>query len=289
VTADRETPRLYGVVRGAREPLLTFLLDALRAEGCRIIHASEPTHAPFRITFETPDGERLGVIAYAFLATFTPTKNRPADEHSFQVKYGTKDGKLHALWQDPYGLYVTLFLGINPDLGLFVAADPVLHSPTKFFIRVEFKQEQVDAITRNGWHFWERTRRQSGVEPVEVMVGGKASSLLRLIRFEREAFGEDQGHRHLLAERGVLRSTSLVVPPVAGGLLPTGTRLHELAREFELSEHEVLDLIAGARRLKMAVRGWVAEEHLARSLRRVQGVTDCERLDVEGGPDIQLR
>jgi hypothetical protein len=39
----------------------------------------------------------------------------------------------------------------------------------------------------------------------------------------------------------------------------------------------------------MAVRGWVAEEHLVRRLRQVDGVTDCERLDKEGSPDIQLR
>ena len=41
--------------------------------------------------------------------------------------------------------------------------------------------------------------------------------------------------------------------------------------------------------LKMAVRGWVAEEHLVRRLREVDGVTHCERLDAEGSPDIQLR
>ena len=56
-----------------------------------------------------------------------------------------------------------------------------------------------------------------------------------------------------------------------------------------MNENEVLDLIARARRLKMAVRGWVAEEHLVRHLRSVPGVTDCEHVDEEGGPDIRLR
>jgi hypothetical protein len=51
----------------------------------------------------------------------------------------------------------------------------------------------------------------------------------------------------------------------------------------------VLDLIAKTRRLKMAVRGWVAEEHLVRTLRKIDGVTDCERLDIEGGADVTLR
>lgn len=284
----RESPHLYRVQADDREPLIAFMVDALRAEGCRIIHQSSPTQAPFRITFETPAGERIGIIAYAFLATFTPTKNRPEDEHSFQVKYGSKDGKLHDLWQDPYGLYVTLFLGINPKLGLFVGADPVLHSPTKFFIRIEFKQEHVDEILRRGWFAWERKRRSLG-EPVEVLVGGTARSFLRYVRFERDALGEDQGHRQLLAERLVLPTPILDGAPVTSTVAPSATRLHQLASEFEMSEQEVLDLIASARRLKMAVRGWVAEEHLVRQLSRIPGVTDCERLDEEGGPDVRLR
>lgn len=265
------------------------MVDALRAEGCRIIHQSPPNRAPFRITFETPGGERMGIIAYAFLATFTPTKNRPDDEHTFQVKYGSKDdGALHELWQDPYGLYVTLFLGINPELGFFVGADPVLHSPTKFFIRIEFKQEHVDETLRKGWFAWERKRRKEG-EPVEVLVGGTPRSFLRYVKFERDALREDQGHRQLLAERMVLPAAVLAGGPVAPAATPSPTRLHQLAHEFEMSEGEVLDLIAEARRLKMAVRGWVAEEHLVRHLRRVPGVTDCERIDEEGQPDIRLR
>jgi hypothetical protein len=261
--------------------------EALRSQGCRIIRSSPPTQAPFKITFETPQGERLGIVAYACLATFTPTRNRPSDEHSFQLKYGTKDGELHELWQDPYGLYTTLLVGINPQQGFFVAADPVLYSPTKFFIRVEFKQEHVDEIKEHGWHSWERARRSDGRdEPISVMVGGAASSFLRLVRFEREALGEDQGHRGLLADKAAEPSSIIGAGSI---LLPTPARLHELARELELDENEVLDLIAKTRRLKMAVRGWVAEEHLVRMLRKLEGVSDCSRIDAEGGPDVTLR
>lgn len=282
-----ESPRLYGVSARDREPLLRFMVDALRSQGCRIIHEPAADQAPFRITFETPEGERLGIIAYAYLATFTPTKNRPDDEHSFQVKYGSKDGQLHELWQDPYGLYVTLFLGISPGGGFFVGADPVLHNPTKFFIRIEFKQKHVDKIKNEQWFAWERQKRAQS-EPVEVLVGGTAESFLRYVRFEREALGEDQGHRHLLAKQ--FGATGQLLGTRAPALtMPSPERLHDLAREFELSEAEVLDLIATTRRLKMAVRGWVAEEHLVRTLRNVDGVTDCRRLDEEGGPDVCLR
>src|SRR5262245_6283764 len=125
--------REYRVNRRDREPLVQFMIEALQASGCTIIYRSDPDTAPFRITFETDLGERMGIIVYAFLANMRETRNRPADEHRFQVKYGSKDGKLHELWQDPFGLYTTLLIGINPEQGFFVAADPILHSPTLFF------------------------------------------------------------------------------------------------------------------------------------------------------------
>ncbi|MCR9143376.1 MAG: hypothetical protein NXI24_14075 [bacterium] len=282
------TPREYSVQRKAREPLLDFMCKALEAAGCTVIFSSPANRAPFRITFETPLGERKGIIAYAFLANQTPTKNRPTDEHRFQIKYGTKDGKLHELWQDPYGLYTTLLIGINPESGFFVAADPVLHSPTKFFISLEFKDEHVRQILERGWHAWERRSVMSD-EPVEVLVGGTSSMFLSLIQFESEALGEAPGHRQLIAEQfGSGAIWSMARKSKGNLILPGEGRVHALAREFELSEKEVLDLIGEAPRLKMAVRGWVAEEHLARSLRRIPGVTNCNRMNIEGGTDVEL-
>lgn len=96
--------RTYAVSRRDREPLLEFMLEALRQSGCRILSHSSPTQAPFRIAFETLQGERVGILAYAFLANSKLTKNRPSDEHRFQLKYGSRDGQLHDLWQDPFGL-----------------------------------------------------------------------------------------------------------------------------------------------------------------------------------------
>lgn len=280
--------REYSVSRRDKEPLLQFVLDALQSCGCQILHHSEPTVAPFRITFETPDGERLGIIVYAFFANSRPTVNRPDDEHRFQVKYGANDKRAHLLWQDPFLLYTTLFCGIDPERGLFVGADPVLHSPTKFFISVEYKEEEVAQTLRAGWHSWERDHRASDDKPIEVLVAGTASSFLRYVRFEREALGEDQGHRMLLAEhmRDAKRTRGAGKVGVIDGL--ESGRLHALAREFEMSESGVLDLIASARRLKMAVRGWVAESHLVRRLEKLPGVSNCVRIDEEGGPDINL-
>jgi hypothetical protein len=217
------------------------------------------------------------LIVYAFLANDTPTRNRPADEHRFQVKYGTNDEKLHSLYQDPFGLFTTLFLGINAEQGFFVAADPVLHSPTRFFISIEFKQRHVDAILRDGWHVWERDRRSRGLDqgPVEILVGGVRKSFLRYVELERAAFGEDAGHRQLLAERKRFGARG-------------AEAIHLLSRELALTDREIMDLIASAPRLKMAVRGWAAEEHLVRALNAVPGVTDCQRIEDEGGADVLL-
>jgi hypothetical protein len=280
---------VYGVSRRHREPLLKFIHEALNASGCRLIHSSDAGHAPFRITFETAAGERMGIIAYAFFANQRVTRNRPGDEYRFQLKYGGKqDQNVHSLWQDPYGMYTTLLVGISPDERFFVGFDPVLHSPTKHFISLEFKSSFVEELLAvpGGWAWRERDRRSGSEEPVEVIVGGTPASFLDLIRFEREARGEDQGHRALLAERrGVIAPVTVASATVA----PESAYVHQLSRELEMSEAAVLDLIASASRLKMAVRGWVAEHHLVEELQRVEGVSDCERLERDRGPDVQLR
>jgi len=266
------------------------MVSALEASGCEILACSDEHTAPFVISFETAAGERMGIVAYAFLATRTPTKNRPEDERSFQIKYGSKaDNKPHRLWSDPFGLYTTLLVGIDPKEQFFVAADPAVHNPTKFFIRLEFKDEHADAIRSTGWHAWERDRHGRGGfdEPVEVLVGGTKTRFLDLIRFERSATNLSPGDRQLLAEKpGLFRSA--VDSKTGGPDEAIAQPLHPLAEELALDPNQILELIAGARRLKMAVRGWVAEEHLRSALTLIPGVTKCERLDEEGGPDLHL-
>jgi len=289
-----DLPR-YPVQRASRKPLVDFMLDALRAAGCRILMSSEPDQAPFVITFETATGERIGIVAYAFLANEAPTKvNRPGDERSFQIKYGPNTKELQTVWQDPLGLFTTLFLGIDTEHGFFVAADPEIHNPTRFYIRLEFKQHHADAILRDGWFAWEReSRGRKDLKPgerlfsFETMVGGTREHFLDLIRFERAAQGLSPGDRHLLAERREL--FSLPSTGVSGDPWVDDKSLHPLVAEFELAPDQILELIAGARRLKMAVRGWVAEEKLRETLANTPGVTWCERLDEEGGADLKIR
>ena len=70
--------RTYSVSAARREPLIDFMLGALGDAGCKILHSSPADQAPFVITFETASGERMGVVAYAFLANRTLTKEPPA-------------------------------------------------------------------------------------------------------------------------------------------------------------------------------------------------------------------
>lgn len=289
--------RRYRVQAAARQPLINFMLDALRLSGCRILHEPDPTRAPFVITFETATGERMGIIAYAFFANEAPTKiNRPTDERSFQVKYGTDDKQLHTLWQDPLGIFTTLFLGIDPEEGFFVAADPEVHNPTRFFTRIEFKERHASAIKKEGWHSWERESRGPRHLDVgqrlfqfETLVGGTRETFLDFIRFERAAAGLAPGDRHLLAERPQLFGSMLTVVSKSATGEQSVDSIHPLAAEFELSPDQILELIATARRLKMAVRGWVAEEKLRDVLSTTNGVTACERLDHEGSADLRIR
>lgn len=283
--------RRYGVSPAAKAPLVDFMVQSLRLCGCRILHVSDPSFAPFQISFETPAGERMGILAYAFFANSRLTKNRPEDEHRFQVKYGTKDGEMHPLWQDPYGLYTTLFVGINPEQGFFVGVDPVLHSPTRMFISIEFKEENASEIRARGWHYWERQKTTRGFDsPVETMVGGRPERFLDYIRFEQAALAMDQGHRYLLAEQ-VARGEARMLGSNLGAVLqrPGEAELHELAKEFDLSPDEILSLIQGAPRLKMAVRGWVAESHLEAVLEKEPSIADLKRLEIDGQPDFALR
>src|ERR1051326_9194864 len=112
--------RSYRVNASRRAPTIDRLIRGLEGSGCRIITPPARYIAPFKIVFEAPDGERIGVIFFLFTITCVSTKNRPADECRFQIKYGNKDGRLHEIWQDPAGLYTTVFLGIDPATGCFV-------------------------------------------------------------------------------------------------------------------------------------------------------------------------
>lgn len=255
--------------------------------GCRVLFASKPDQAPFYIVLETPSGERHGVLAYAFFANTKLTANRPDNEHRFQIKYGGDLKSILEVAIDSRGLITTLFLGVDIERGIFVAADPLMNTPSPMSRSVEFKAAHVEGVLDSGWFAWERDRRPGKTKDrpkaeledlrTEILVGGHQDRLLDLVLLERLAFGLDPGERHLLADK--LASTK-----------SEKTELdHKLLAELGVEAETLLDLIAGAGRLKMAVRGWVAEQHLFDQLRKLKPVSECVRLEEDGRPDISLR
>ncbi len=284
------TWKLYSCSARDKEPLLQFIREALAGRGCTVQQVGPANQAPFHIIVGLPGGERLSVLVYAFLANAKVTKNRPANEHRFQIKYGGDLAGVIDVAIDPLGVTTTIFIGIDLDRKLFVAADPLMNNPSPMSRSTEFKAEHVEGILSDSWLAWERerrdgkttTRRSHELLPdvrTEILVGGRQERLLDLILFERVARGLDPGDRHLVADKFRELPGSTVL----------GRLSHALLDELSIAPEALLDLINSASRLKMAVRGWVAETHLERVLSLTSGVSDCHRIQEEGKPDISLR
>jgi len=257
-----------------------FFTRGLDKAGCTILHEPDPGTAPFRIVFETPWQERIGVVLYAFRSTARVTRNRPIDEARFQVKYGSRPEDLQYIFDDPYGLYTTLFVGLDLESGIVVSADPAVHNPTRFYISIEYKIAEADLSLERGWHTWERAKRGRD-EPIEVLVGCPQERVLDLVLFERMAKGLDQGHRQLLAEQ--------LSRPSGPRSVWRGSSQHMLLTELAVDEDVLLDIIQRANRLKTAVRGWVAEHHLGQIISKLPEVSSYKPIEEDGKPDFQVR
>jgi hypothetical protein len=282
--------KVYPCSARDKEPLIQFIREALEKRGCDVQQAGPANRAPFHFVISLPGREKLSVLAYVFRANSKVTKNRPTDEHRFQVKYGGDLSGVIEVATDPLGVVTTLFLGIDLDRKLFVAVDPLMNNPSPMSRSVEYKSHHVEKILETGWAAWERERRDARTETrrayellpdvrTEVLVGGRQDRLLDLILVERIAQGLDPGERQLVAEK----FRDLPGKQVADRLS------HALLDELNVTPEALLDLISSASRLKMAVRGWVAETHLESALCAIPGVSECHRIQEDGKPDISLR
>jgi hypothetical protein len=282
--------KVYSVSASDKEPLLGFIREALETRGCKLRHVSPANRAPFHIVLDLPGGECVSALVYAFLANAKPTRNRPADEHRFQIKYGGDLSGVLDVAVDPLGVTTTIFVGIDLERKLFVAADPLMNTPSPMSRSVEFKSEHVEGILTAGWVAWERERREAKTTTrrafellpdirTEILIGGRQERLLDLILMERVARGLDPGERHLIADKFRELPDRSSASRVS----------HKLLDELQIEPAALLDLISSASRLKMAVRGWVAEAHLEAHLKSIDGVSECVRLSGDGKPDISLR
>jgi len=263
-----------------------FLERAVDRAGGRVVWTSGPTVAPLFLGIEDPSGAPLGLMAYAFFANKNATRNRPANEHRLQIRYGDVNSadwraQQHNVGFDPASVDLTVILGTHTEAGLLVALDPLRYDPLPLGISVFFKDEEVDRAVQSGWHVWERDnisgakrdspRAELGVETILAFAPERLFDYLRLER-QAQALGLDPPLRYQAALQAQQPDTDM-------------SAIHELEEAFGLSGPEILDLISERARLSMAVRGGVAEHHMGKVLVRDPDVAAAEVGHQEGPPD----
>jgi hypothetical protein len=290
VLAGRRVPRVYRVT--GRADVHEFLLEAVRLSGGTVLYVSDPRRVPVYVGLEDGNRQRLGLMIYPFRMTRRETRNRPTDEVRGQLRYGAEETwpeEDHFVARDIAGVDTTLLLGVYPEGDLLLGLDPALYDPLPLGISVYAKDRQVDAVAQHSWTVWERTnhpgtRRAAprASEGLETLVGFHPRRLLDYARFERNAgdLGLDPPLRYAAAID-------------AAAEVRQGTRRqpapHRLEASFDLSAHEILDIIQTRMRLEVAVKGGVAEHHLERLLRADPAIAGVERLDQDAQPDFRVR
>ncbi|MEU7788376.1 hypothetical protein [Amycolatopsis sp. NPDC049159] len=287
--ADRAYARVYNTP--TRTELHRFLTEAVDRSRARLLYASDPKRSPVYLGIQTPADERVGVLVYPFTANHRLIKNRPADEHRMQIRYGGeaswKDD--HPLGRDIAGIDTTLVVGIHLEAGLLIGLDPSLYDPLPMGISIEFKEANVAAADTSGWHVFERDnitgrkranpRAASGLETVVMF---KPDRLLDYVRLERTAadFALDPALRFVAAnEAATPRADSD----------HTFTSTHDLETQFEMTSSEILTMISKANRLSTAVKGGVAEFHLGKQLTSdTTSIAKVVPLDKDGLHDFDV-
>jgi hypothetical protein len=319
--ATSEQYETYRVQR--KQDIIRFVTNAIERSGGRVLEEPSPSTAPFPFRVQMPSGEVVRLLCYAFRANRYRQGNRPPDEHRFQVKYGSDFRRYHHIHLASAPDSVTLMFGVHLEKGLFIAVDPAMHEVTWFSKSVEFKEHDLEAALSSTWHSWERERVLTGrrVKSVrgpdmgmahellnaqdEALLAFTPEKFLKYAQFERVATGLPTGERLLIAEKlaasdGAKTRNTSVLPPgepllVAEKLAaPYGAKasrkpLHPLEVELGLNASEILDLIDGAFRLKVAVRGNAAERHLLQYVADLPGVTDVASIDEDGRPDLDVQ
>jgi hypothetical protein len=263
--------------------MLTFLCDAVQSAGGSVIATSRPVRAPFLLSLETSAGERIGLAVYAFRSSVDRVLGRASDEHRLQIRYEAEKtwSQDHALGADPMRLDITLVLGLDLKRDVFIGLDPRAYDPLPMGISFEYTDYEVALVQRDGWHVWERLNRPgrrrevARVVGLETVVGFLPHRLIDYARFEREAseLRLDPPIRYRAAE---LASQS------------RATGRHALEQQFELSAMEILEIIGERNRLKVAVKGGVAERHLGKLLAADPQVVTVRPIDRDGQPDFEV-
>lgn len=284
--AGRSYAQVYRVT--GRNDVHSFLAEAVERAGGEVLFISAANRAPIYLGVQGEHGERIGILCYPFRCNPAPIKGRPRDEHRVQIRYGSEASwdEDHPIGRDLAGVDTTIVLGVHLAAGLLIGLDPLRYDPLPMGISIEFKQADLDTALRRGWHVWERENRagrRRGItrvgEGLETVIAFVPERLLSYVGFERRAsgLGLDPPLRYRAAE---VVATDPIEPSGSGG--------HSLEDEFELSSHQILEIIANRARLSVAVRGGVAEHHLQRHLYADPTIQRVAPIDVDGQPDFDV-
>lgn len=278
-------PKTYRI-SASRKPVIELLGSAIEASGGRVVSCSYPDEqvAPIFFGAEDEDGHRYGLLTYPFTTTRRMVKNRPSAEHRFQIRFGDPTrvrAEPNPLGHDPAGVDVTLVLAVDPEHEVLVGLDPLVYGELPMGISGYYRDEHAEEVARASWAAWAkekskpRTDQGASWEGLESMVGFRPDRFLDYARFEAIAasLGLDTGLRMSLAKR------------FEHGRVDR----HALEELFGIDASTILDIVESNFRLGVAVRGSVAEHHLARYLAADPAVESFEAIDRDGKPDFLVR
>lgn len=275
-------PKLYRI-QAERSRVVDVLERAVVESGARVVYSSfrDQQVAPVYIGAEDKSGRRYGLLIYPFTTTRRETRNRPAGERRTQIRFSdpvrTRD-EVNPVAQDVAGVDVTLVLAVDPEEEFIVGLDPLIYEDLPMGISVYYHDRHVEAARESGWAVWERVKRGGTRRPswegLETLVGFRPHRLLDYVRFEAKAsaLGLNPALRQTLAET----------------FAATESEPHRLEAFFDLDAATILDIIESNFRLGVAVRGGVAEHHLAAALASDSAVAAVQPIDEDGRPDFEV-
>lgn len=186
-----------GASTSPASPLLAFLCDTLLRSGCEVLKVDGDKGGFFRLAFEDPLLQRSGLFGRLFRLLPHDT-NGDGARMTLRPPASPDDARRG---RDPFRVFTSVLLGVDPARGLFVAFDPARHFPEDAPLRVSISAEMVRTTLDRGWHGWLREGwEERDFDFAEALVGFRSDRLFHYVLFERIAEGLDTPYRERLTE-----------------------------------------------------------------------------------------